>query len=62
MRRKILCILVLMLLFSSIFPIVGSSGIFDDVIDQEQPIWTENEGYGIHNSSACSRQLWQSVR
>ena len=51
MRRKILCILVLMLLFSSIFPIVGSSRIFDDVIDQEQPIWTENEGYGIHNSN-----------
>lgn len=51
MHRKILCILVLMLLFSSIFPIVGSSRIFDDVIDQEQPIWTENEGYGIHNSN-----------
>jgi len=41
----------LMLLFSSIFPSVGSSRIFDDVIDQEQPIWTENEGYGIHNSN-----------
>jgi hypothetical protein len=40
-----------MLLFSSIFPIVGSSRIFDDAIDQEQPIWTENEGYGIHNSN-----------